>query len=1445
MGNPTRLTTLFPWWLVIILLLAVAFAALGIWLYRRSFYQEAGVAFKEKWQEFLTQHQLFFSRFGLFRTNPMGQSFLYALKMLRVFVGGHQFQYTLPWVVMMGGNDTGKASILRSLGLDRPINHPEGEIGAARPPCDWWFFDHGIVLDVDGRLVLNAQHPTSDDSSWSFFLSLLTHYRPRRPLDAVILTISASELIGASAFSHDDLILRAEHLYEKLWHMQRVTGLKLPIYIVISKCDLVPGFEDFCKTLPLPNGSDMFGWSSDKGMESVYAPEWIGEAFSSMEASLSLTQQEIFTEGCPLDKVDGVFVLPIAFRTLKEGIQTYTDHLFKSSGLHESFFLRGLYFVGDSHRDQKTPSPASLDTSRALSSQEGQEKRNIYFAKDLFENKIFREAGLARPIERILLSERTTNRSAKIAIATATILGTLGLLKANQNLRQTTLNLMSVLPQMDRTLEKLRTHNAGTSEGKAYFANQAQVLLETMAKANVSVLFSPFLVPSWFNTLDTRIRDVMIIVYDKVILRSMADQLTHKAEELITLTNHPALPDTLANNLNPLRTQEFYQLNNYVEHLHRLQIAANKFNSLGVNSTLGDIADIIFYLFKYKMPDAFFVDNYYYVAALKQTTISRFNFDTYKENATLELTKLFKSFQTAAFNPNTMIPGLAQLMVNLQDFSTTHQTSSNFNGVRDIYTSLDQTITSLNNPELRWLNQDQFFPGTQYETLMQMIGASDFFKPQDVANLPTSMNQSFLNFRKRLAGYTFPILGGHTLFTQRDGLALAAPSPEAVALRNSLRAFFNESFMAPAAAKDLVTTVPKGTAVLWDSLRLQEATQLIQSYNDFINARLLKVPKMLQPLFQKMAREGLSDSLMELLANAQVFHSDTGEKNLFSPEDALLPQVQNYRVAAPFLERILTTLWTNNANTAYVSLRNLLFIQAYAPLEKLETILRDDNPYGLKMGSFGWWQGDKMAALEAFNVSNPTELQHYLNLQRDRIHYLAREFAAPLIALLENIAREGMPENAPLVTKWQEIIDAFNSYEKNGAGNGLKELEAFILTPLNEVTLATCAQLKELPAIEYNFFTETLATIQEKLRKQCTDLSGTVSVDQYMQIASFFNANLANKFPFVKDPNAVSPDASPESLRTFFEMMDSQAKGIKETLQQAEHLGPAGKNALMFIEQMDTIRAFFGDYLAPAATVPHPAFAFEVTFRVNREREVYANEVLTWQVETKNTTFSMRSPDRKGYWQAGDPFKVSFIWASNSALQPMGTGGKGSLSVQGEAATYTYDGTWALLKLLRQHQAGPSDFKDLKDEKPITLHFDVPLSNASTSGTPPCAAAGGGNSKPNKATLFISVAVSPAKVEKPKKEDDKDKPKDEKEGAPKKIQMGAPLALPFFPHLAPPLGKDANKALNVNLNIPAEEEEIDDIDEKPEKPHKDKKSTTKPLRSKGSKVKKHTGHKKT
>ncbi|MBX9785772.1 MAG: hypothetical protein K2Y08_00390 [Alphaproteobacteria bacterium] len=1384
-GQATQLSYYFPWSLVVALLLALVFAFIGILIFRGSFTQkeESHRSFEETFP-FITSIKLYLARFGYFAIDPLSKSFLYAIKLMQNFMGGTQFRYNLPWILMLGASGAGKTTLLENLNLDKPIGTPDFTTDEdSHPALNWWFYDHGIVLDLEGDYVIKETQTTSDEKQWKLFSNLLANYRPKRALDGVVLTLPASEFVGSQALSHNDILARAEYLYGKLWYLQHTTGIRLPIYLVVTKCDLIPGFESFCKSLPSQNKRDMFGWSNDHAIDSAYDSSWIEEAFSTINQSLYRTQQEIYADGKNIDGRDGVFLFPLTLNQLKGRLQTYANHIFKVSGYHEAFFLRGLYFVGDSHFTPLNEVSSKNTAAAALKQEVKTDPTNIYFGDDLFATKIFREIGVARPISKLLLGNTTVIRFTKIGVAIAAILGTIALLHSNEKLQSAKMNLLPALNQIDVNLEKLKGQENNSEVERAIFGDQAHTLIETITQIDVNHLKSIYIPPSWFSPLDTKIKYVMGISYGRIILRSISIQLAYKASQLVSPDTVVPIAQSAGSPMDPLETLEFYRFYNYVLSIRALEAAATKFNELGVTASLKDVAAIIQYLFDYIVPEGFFENTEYYITALRHTKINPFDFQAYSTDATIKLHKLFNEFQVRTFDPTQTIPGFGALIKSIQEFSSTRNyTAYDADLLRNVFMNLQQTINSISNPTLQWINAgdsvDNFNPGPQYEYTIQLIADSILFSSQTTDDLIAEINRNFKLFRQKLASYSSPMIDGGTIFTVENGLAIATPSPGAISLLNNLASFYAQSFMAAAEQKSIITAIPIGSVLLWDTLRLQQASHLINDYNSFINSKLLSFPKVLQPLFQKIGRDSLTLNLISSVVNAEVFSTALTTGSELAPEDAVMSQVQNYRTAAPFLEQILFAFYANNANNAFTTLRSLLISQVYAPIKTLDSILTKEYPYAIKDNSFEWWTGANMAALEAFGVVSLASLKSHLELQRDRINYLAREFAEPLVLFIEEINKQGMPGNLPLVTKWAGILGELAGYEQKTPGNGLSALEDFIVGPLNEVTLATCNKYvnsENMISSQDDFFVEILLNIQEKLHERCVELSGDISENTYTNLATFFNANLANKFPFVDKPDASCPDANPQDIRTFFEMMDSESANIKSTLQEMQKSSPASKNALTFIEQMDKVRTFFGGYLVPNSTLPAPAFAYNVTFRVNREKEVRANEILNWSITADGSTIDIRSKSFEGLWSFGKPMKVDFRWAINSPLQPLQCNSIANYQVQGENAIFSYDGNWALLRLLRLNEASPGDFDTLNDPTPITLRFQIPLTNATPNYQ------GKKETDPKSATAFISLQVMPIKSPATTSSTSSSS----STTTTQKITPGSPVTLPYFPFEAP------------------------------------------------------------
>ncbi|RBF39655.1 type VI secretion system membrane subunit TssM, partial [Xanthomonas oryzae pv. oryzae] len=169
--------------------------------------------------------------------------------------------HVLPWYLLIGAPGSGKSTLLQSSGLEFPLKahgtHAALEgVGGTRN-CDWWFADQAVFLDSAGRYTTQDSDAIADAGAWHGFLDLLRRHR-RQPLNGVIVTVSVAELLeldGDAGLSHARAVRhRLNELVEKL-------RARVPVYLIVTKCDLVSGFAEFFADLEAAGRAQVWGVS--------------------------------------------------------------------------------------------------------------------------------------------------------------------------------------------------------------------------------------------------------------------------------------------------------------------------------------------------------------------------------------------------------------------------------------------------------------------------------------------------------------------------------------------------------------------------------------------------------------------------------------------------------------------------------------------------------------------------------------------------------------------------------------------------------------------------------------------------------------------------------------------------------------------------------------------------------------------------------------------------------------------------------------------------------------------------------------------------------------------------------------------------------------------------------------------------------------------------------
>lgn len=344
---------------------------------------------------------------------------------------GHTL-YELPWYVIIGAPGSGKTTALVNSGLKFPIEQRSGKaalrgVGGTRN-CDWWFTDDAVLIDTAGRYTTQDSDATADSAAWSEFLALLRKYRGRRPINGVILTISAQDLMVQSASAREAHVDAARRRLDEL---NRELRMRLPVYLMVTKCDLVAGFTEYFDDQAQQGRAQVWGvtFSYDETTNGS-APKSFPAEFDGLIARLNERLLPRLEEERDVRRRARVFGFPQQMAALREPLSQFVSDVFASTRFDKQLLLRGVYFT--SGTQEGTPIDRLLGAlsrqfalAESLVTPGGRGK--AYFIERLLKDVIFAESGLAGVNRRVEVQKAALQLSAYVAMLLVGVIGVIGL----------------------------------------------------------------------------------------------------------------------------------------------------------------------------------------------------------------------------------------------------------------------------------------------------------------------------------------------------------------------------------------------------------------------------------------------------------------------------------------------------------------------------------------------------------------------------------------------------------------------------------------------------------------------------------------------------------------------------------------------------------------------------------------------------------------------------------------------------------------------------------------------------------------------------------------------------------------------------------------------------------------------------------------------------------
>lgn len=1233
----------------------------------------------------------FLVRLGIIKTSALSKAFINSLHTLKNTIPSSDYRYAVPWYLVVGLSNSGKTTLLDNLSEFKLPGNDYNNL-PENSTCKWFMYTNAIAIEVSSSIFETSFSNKKINNNWQFLAKLLSYYRPRRPLDGIILTIPADILLKDEDYPGANKVI-AQNIFENLWWLQSKINTRLPVYTIITKTDSIKGMNELLQNLSLEEKNQIFGWSTPYSLDEAYSHTWIDTAFKSILTSIQNLILKIAANNTYNDAFESTLSFKKNFEKLKTKIQQFTNPIFSPHDRNEGLLFRGLFFTASESVSGLNFNVDDKSVKLSFSSSA------LSFVRDLFTKKIFVEYNIAQPIFKTEIFNKGKSVIKHSIMYVIIVFLLFGFYFQYSKLQDNFAQLGDEIIDINSSVKKLKTID---SSQKSLLDQELKNILNTISELDTSGIKSIFIPLSWFVDVTDEIKQSISNSFDNAVINSIYFELNLRANYIRRKYESKSY-DRFKINTNVLNSEAFKELELYIQKVIALQNVEEKYNSLLEKDRSEYINTITSFLFSKE----FNIEKFLRTRRKQNLKLPKFSIELYSEIIRENIKVLFSNFIKYCLSDtyekifNNLEINIKNLLSELQDINNNIYAPD----IKKLLKKVETIIKFISSENNSWFSNNNFNPGNKFLELMEQLSTIKAIDSKFISSLQGFADENLILFKNRLLKYQTSLTG--TFLKNTKIKVEMYPSNNFIEFYKNLETLSKETFMLNIPNRDIINDIPNSKLLIWNEDIINNINDLITEFNNFKNTKIKSMKIENAQVYKEIAKRVLRNNIINMIAKAENFD----DMNLSSNKDIKLGLIKNsIRNLSAIKTKLLSII--EFLDSEFSTHKNMVFnlLKNYYGriLIETDTIFEKNQPYDIKFNSINTWDGVSNVSMLVFNAANESEIMDYLKIQNHSLKVFTKDIIEPILDLLDYKALRLPNEYQFTVSKWKELISYMNDYLEKKPGNSIVMLENFLTNYLSKVTLENFKQKdinSKFELITRDFFLYKRSRIASALKARINELSQEKYITIYNQIADLFNTKLAGTFPFVKLSNYYTEDALIDDVENFIQQFNNFiTPEMIEFLKKKQKSSPKiGINeALTFLNQISKLKDLLVTIIGSAKKVYNNKnkIILSAIFKANPREEIGGSQILDTKISVGNSYISyLESPNKTIEWYSGDEINCSFQWASNGYTIPYGKSNY-VLSVNGNNAKFTYKGKWALLRLLQDagytHESFPGNGSLLK-----------------------------------------------------------------------------------------------------------------------------------------------------